>query len=225
MIVENKVLVDRVDAALGQAPTGDIGTSYDEINQSKLAPGDMDSLGLSQSFIGASITLTGRGGTSRQIKPEDLEDMDELPDSLVDRMYNDLVADKVTGSPEATERSEKPTRPKKTDNRSRKRKTIAPAASRTASKGFQPAQKKYAPNITAVGKKAKSRLFDYESDHRSASTVVRPGTAGRNLDDNERHELRKQETLRQVRLAAEEKKKELNQHLRESISRERTAQL
>ena len=32
MIVENKVLMDRVDAALGQAPTGDIGTSYDEIN-------------------------------------------------------------------------------------------------------------------------------------------------------------------------------------------------
>lgn len=31
--------------------------------------------------------------------------------------------------------------------------------------------------------------------------------------------------MRQVRLAAEEKKKELNQHLRESISRERTAQL
>ena len=109
MIVENKVLVDRVDAALGQAPTGDIGTSYDEINQSKLAPGDMDSFGLSQSFIGASITLTGRGGTSRQIRPEDLEDMDELPDSLVDRMYNDLVADKVPDSPEATERSQKPT--------------------------------------------------------------------------------------------------------------------
>ena len=181
----------------------------------------MDSLALSQSFIGASITLTGRGGTSRHLKAEDIEDMDELPDSLVDKMYNEIV-DKDTESHEATERPKDTTT--KTGANQRKRKTIAPAASATARQSVQPTQKKYAPNITTVGKKAKSRLFHYESENRSASTIGKQA-AGRNLDDNERHELRKQETLRQVRLAAEEKKRELNQHLRESLSRERTANL
>lgn len=104
MIVENKVLVDRVDAALNQAPTGDIGTSYDEIAQSKLNLPDMDSLAISQSLIGASITLTGRAGTSRAVRAEDIDDMDELPDSLVDKMYNELVGDAAATSSEPSER-------------------------------------------------------------------------------------------------------------------------
>lgn len=39
------------------------------------------------------------------MKPEELDDMYDLPDSLVDRMYNDLVADKLTDSQEDTDRS------------------------------------------------------------------------------------------------------------------------
>jgi len=42
MIVENKVLIDRVDEALDEKPTGDIGTSYDELSSRAAASGDFD---------------------------------------------------------------------------------------------------------------------------------------------------------------------------------------
>ena len=131
----------------------------------------MDSFALSQSFIGASITLTGRGGTSRHMKVEDVDDMDELPDSLVDKMYDELLAEKDS-EPNRDSDHGKNTKTK-AGNKSRKRKTIAPAASATAGKSVKPAQNKFTPNITAVGKNAKSRLFDYESEQKSASTIAK----------------------------------------------------
>lgn len=212
MIVENKVLVDRVDAALNQAPTGDIGTSYDEIGQSKLNFAEMDSLAISQSLIGASITLTGRGGTSRMVRAEDIEDMDELPDSLVDKMYNDLVGDSVATSSEPSEREKKPKAAPKNAGKSKKRK-IAPA---TASLS-QSSSVRFAPSITSVGKKAKSRLFDYESDQHSNKEYLAKQEA--------KHEQLKQMSVQELRTAAAEKKKALKDHLRESLSRERVATL
>ena len=103
IIVENKILLDKVDAALGQAPSSENATAYDDISQSRLATGpgptgDNDSLLLSQSYIGASMTLTNRGGPTTsgvylgQIQEAD--DLDEIPDSIVDKLYNDLLGDR-----------------------------------------------------------------------------------------------------------------------------------
>lgn len=68
-----------------------------------------------------------------------------------------------------------------------------------------------------MGKKAKSRLFDYESDQRSNKEYL--------AKQEEKHEQLKQMSVQQLRTAAAEKKKALKDHLRESLSRERVATL
>ena len=63
------------------------------------------------------------------------------------------------------------------------------------------------------------------SSRRTARLAQNQGSTSNTLDDNERYEVRKQEMLNQVRIAGQEKKKELSSRLRESISRERQLHL
>ena len=92
---------------------------------------------------------------------------------------------------------------------------VAGAAAEGEEAGRCGASTKFAPSITGVGKRAKSRLFDYESDQRSNKEYLEKQEA--------KHEELKRLSVQQLRIAAAERKKVLRDHLRESLSRERDA--
>ena len=145
--------------------------------------------------------------------------MDELPDSLIDKMYQEMVLDKPQTA-ESTQDDQKTNKKSKTSKAKTKAKAkyIAPTTSQPSSKpGVKYAARTAAPKITDVGKKATSRLFDYEAGHASHKEFV---------DKQEvKHEELRQQSIQQLRKAAAEKKKERNDLVRASLSRERVTRL
>ena len=140
---------------------------------------------------------------------KDLDDVDEFSDSLINNLYNNLVPaskqaeidDPLADFDTVPEKqTKKPTTGKVTKNKAQQLKKARPTTA-----GYKPP--KGMPLITEVGKKASSRLFDYQDEHRQKL--------------EKRHEELKAKSIQQLKKAADEKKKDIDDKRKQIMKSER----
>lgn len=145
-VVDNKILINEIDDLLGQRHTADDGRKYSQIPNSISVPSL--SYDVSQSTLTALVNNTSR---SLLGDPEG-----SLDDVAINRLYYELVD---------------PTKPTKQP----KKQATTKALSKKKKFEPKPHQAGYIPKkamtITEVGKKAKSRLFDYKEEHDSIQSA------------------------------------------------------
>ena len=98
-IVDNKLLINKVDEMLNQKPTADYGKSYAELPTVE----QMD-LEESTSQMGISIKFPKK---TLGFKADDLAVMDELSDDVINKMYQDMVADNPNVNLNTAEKEER----------------------------------------------------------------------------------------------------------------------
>ena len=141
LVVDNKMLINRIDDILEQKHSADDGIKYSELQSHR------DKL---QQSVSASIS-----GLLVSRSADDLDDLDEFNDSLINKMYTNLVENKYE--------EEKPA--KKKVSKVAKTKNVRPVTAGPKKSLYAPVPS--LPIITEVGRKASSRLFDYEQKQKS----------------------------------------------------------
>lgn len=172
LVVDNKVLINRIDDVLEQKHSADDGVKYSELKSHR----DQLQQSVSASVSGLLIS-----------RSDDLDDLDEFSDSLINKMYTNLVENKFE--------DEKPTKQKKPSKVS-KTKNIRPTTAGPKKSLYAPVPS--LPIITEVGRKASSRLFDYETKHKSQQEKM-----------EQKHEELRQKTMLQLRQEVDQKKKDI----------------